>query len=381
MPVVTGVVRYARMPVIVTATGSVVGGADSMASLAFPEPGRIAHVDVVLGERVAAGETLARLDVAPYAAKAAQMRAALGAAQAAELKASSGARPQLVAQSTAQIAGARADVAAAQSNLARQQQLFAGGVVSRRDLEAAQTAAARARAQLEEYRQQRSAQVQPFAPDIAAARAGVAQARAALAEAELEVEDASLHAPFAGVVVARPHNDGESVDATMAVVQIARDGRLVFTADFAPADARAIHRGDEATIEAQGTHQRARGNVIAINPQESAATRSVAVLIRLSDAGRALGPGTYGTATIATGARRRLVVPTSAIVADPASGTTQVFRKTSDGYAPVPVAVDIRDDARTAVTGTSLRAGDVVVVEGAYELLVPSQSAPADDGK
>lgn len=378
VPVATSVVRFVAVPIVLKATGTVVGGANSQASLAFPEAGRIAHVDVAVGQRVAAGQTLAQLDTGPFAADAAQMRAALTAAQANYTKTAAGARPQLVAQTNAQIQGAKTQLAVAQSNLARQQQLLHLGIASQVDVDTAKTAVATAQSQLQVYQQQQSAQVQPFAPDVAAAGAGVAQAQAALAAAQQKIAYATLAAPFAGIVVARLHNDGESVDPTMPVVQIAQDSSSVFTAEFAPEDAQRIHRGDEASIKAQGTNDKAVGTVIAINPQQTSAARTVPVLIRLTGGGMAFGPGAYGTASITIGSQRGLVVPSAAIVSDPTTGTTQVFRKQGDRYNPVPV--DIKQDigTTTAVGSPDLHAGDVVVARGAYELLAPSQSAPKD---
>ncbi len=378
VPVATSIVRFAAVPVTITATGTVIGGANSEASLAFPEAGRVAHVDVTVGERVAAGQTVAQLDTGPFAADAAQMRAALAAAQANYTKAAAGARPQLVAQTNAQIQGAKMQLAVAQRNSARQQQLLRLGIASQVDIDTAKTAVATAQSQLQVYQQQQSAQVQPFGPDVAAARAGVAQAQAALAAAQQKIMYATLAAPFAGIVVALLHNDGESVDPTMPVVQIAKDSSLVFTAEFAPADAQRIHRGDKASIEAQGTDDTAVGTVIAINPQQTSAARTIPVLIRLNGGGIAFGPGAYGTASITIGSQRGLVVPTAAIVSDPTTGTTQVFRKQGDRYNPVPV--DIKQDVgtTTAVSSSDLHAGDVVIARGAYELLAPSQSAPKD---
>jgi len=162
VPVETSVVRYAAVPITITATGTIIGGANSQASLAFPEAGRIAHVDVSVGETIVAGKTIAQLDTGPFAADAAQMRAALTAAQANYSKTASGARPQLVAQTNAQIQGAKTQLAVAQSNLARQQQLLRLGIASQVDVETAKTAVASAQSQLQVYQQQQSAQVQPL---------------------------------------------------------------------------------------------------------------------------------------------------------------------------------------------------------------------------
>ncbi len=382
VPVATSVVRFASVPVLVSAVGRVIGGANSRAALAFPESGRIAHVDVTVGERVMAGQRIASLDPGLFAADAAQMRAALAAARANDVRTASGARPQLVAETSALIRGDDARLAVARNNLARAQQLLGLGIASRVDVETAEAAVASGDAQLQVDRQQRSAQVRPYAPDVAAALAGVAQAQAALDEAQLKIDDATLRAPFAGVVVARLHDDGESVDPTMPIVQIANASNAVFTAEFAPQDAQQIHRGDRATVEAQGTTEISSGNVIAIDPQQTSAARTVPVLIRLVHGGLAFGPGADGTAAIAIGSKRGLTVPSAAIVSDPTTGTMHVFRKVRDTYEPVSIEIVRQFGTQTSVRDTRLRAGDTIVTSGAYELERPSQSAPMDaDGK
>jgi CzcA family heavy metal efflux pump len=382
VPVRTAVVRLEEIPVIITASGSVSGGANAQASLAFPEAGRIAGLDVKVGQSVRAGQVLARLDAGPFEADAAQARAALAASQANYAKILAGARPQQVAQVNAQIQSAQMQLALARTKLARQQKLFQFGIVARADVETADAAVASARSQLRVLQEQQSAQTRPFAPDVASARAGVAQAQAVLAAAQQKITYATLTAPFSGVVVGRLHNDGETVDQTTPVVQIARDHDTVFTANASPQDAQRLHVGARAKVQAQGTDEIVDGTVVAINPQQTSTARSVPVLIRLSSGGVAFGPGAYGTASIVVGAQRALVLPSTAVVADPTTGTTQVFRKDGQAYEPVSVTVSRQIGSRTAIRSAQLHQGDVVVAQGSYELLAPPQSAPTDtDGK
>lgn len=81
------------------------------------------------------------------------------------------------------------------------------------------------------------------------------------------------------------------------------------------------------------------GTVVAINPQQTTSARLVPVLIRISSGGVSFGPGAYGTASIVVEKGRGLVLPAAALVLDPTTGNTQVFRKNGDAYEPVPVTV------------------------------------------
>lgn len=377
VPVRTAVVTIAAIPDIVKGYGSISGGPNSQASLAFAEDGRIASVVVSVGDRVRAGDVLARLDERPFQADADQAAASAAAARANLRKVLLGSRPQQLAQTNAQIAQAQTQYAVAHAQRIRQERLLHLGVASQADVDAAKAAEASARSQLEVLQQQQQTQTHPWQPDVDAARADLQQAEAAAAAARQKVAFASLTAPFSGVVVARLHNDGETVDTTTPVVEIASDAAAVFTAQFAPADAARIQKGQRAIVKAQGATETADGRVIAINPAQSD-QRTVAVLIRLASQRAVLGPGTYGEAAIVVGSRSGLVVPSAAIVSDPATGSTQIFRRDEDRYTPVPVTVIASANNRTIIRGDGLKPGDTVVTQGAYELLNPQQPAKSD---
>jgi multidrug resistance efflux pump len=378
VPVETATVRRGTIPEIVTAYGTVSGGANSQASLAFPESGRIVSVDVTVGERVRTGQVLAELDARPFEADVAQAAAALRAAQANVERTKLGVRPQQVAQTNAQLDQARTQLALAQAQLQREQKLLALGIASQADVDAATAALATAQSQMKVLQEQRISQLHPWQPDVDAANAGAAQAQAALAGAQQKLALARIVAPFSGVVIARLHNDGESVDASTPVLQIASDGPPIFTAQFAPNDAARLHLADVASVQPQGVSgEVAAGRVIAINSAQGDA-RTVGVLIRLATRVPAFGPGAYGQASVRVGSKHGLIVPTASIVADAATGAVQVFRRDGDRYTPVPVTVIATEGQRAIVTGPGLRSGSVVAGRGAAELLTPQQPAQAD---
>lgn len=377
-PINTGIVRQGSVPTMISGFGTVSGGANGQASLAFPQAGRIASVDVTVGQHVAAGSVLARLDPGPFDAEVRQSEAALAAAQANYTKVAAGSRPQQLAQTDAQIAGARTQLSVAKAKLARQQQLLQLGIAARTDVDSAQAEVAAASAALRVLEQQQSAQRAPWAPDLAAARAAVAQAEAQLSASQQKRQSATLRASFDGVVTARLHQDGESVDTTSPVIGLSRSGTTVFTAQFAPSDAQRVHAGDAATVRASGIAAPTRGRVLAINPAQSADARTVPVLINLEPGNIALGPGAYGNASIKVGSRHGLYVPSSAVVADPTTGITQIFRKSGDRFEPVKIAIASEDAGRTWISSGDLHAGDVIVAQGAYALLAPPANAVGD---
>ncbi|HET9097736.1 MAG TPA: HlyD family efflux transporter periplasmic adaptor subunit [Candidatus Baltobacteraceae bacterium] len=374
----TGVARIGQVPLTVSAYGAISGGPNAQASLAFPEPGRIASIEATVGERVTAGQALAQLDPAPFDAAVAQAQANVHAAQAEYSKAAAGARPQQRAQTSAQIEQARTQFSVAQAQYDRQAQLLRIGLASQADLDAANAALASARSQLRVLQEQQSAQIHPLAQDVASARAQLEQADAALQSARQARAYATLTAPFAGVVTARLHSAGESVDSADAVIQLANDQVPTFTAAFDPRDAARIHVGDAASIRFSDSGSSTSGTVTAINFSQTSEGRQVAVLIRLRSASGDATPGAYGQASVRVGTGRGLLVPASAIVQDPATGSTLVFRKTGDHFNPIPVKVNAAFGNAQWVSSDQLHANDVIVVRGAAELMTAPQGG--DEG-
>jgi len=373
----TTTVKTEAVPITASGYGSVQGGPNAQASLAFAQPGRILRVYVSVGEHVSAGQSLAQLDPGPFQAAVDQASGQLAAAQANYQRVAAGARPQQIAQTDAQIQGAQTAVSTARAQLQREQQLLQLGVSSQSDVDGAKNALAAAQTQLHVYEQQGIAQRQPWAPDVAEAHANVSQATAALAASRRNLDYATMNAPFSGVVIARLHNDGETVDQTMPVIELAEFRNVVFTAQFRPQDAVKIQLRDSATVEAQGGYATATGSVVAMNPSQDNDAKSIGVLIRLNGGGMAFGPGASGKATVIVGTKSGLVVPASALVSDPTTGSTQVFVRNGKGqFSPVQVVVKQTFGTKAWVESGDLRPGDIIAARGALELQAPAQLRP-----
>jgi HlyD family secretion protein len=110
----SAVVERGTMLVAVSASGSV--GPEVRVSLAFELAGRVAEVPVEVGDRVEAGDVLARLDSERLAWQVRQAEAALASAEAQLAQLQVGPRPEEVAAAEANLEAAQAQVSAAAAN-------------------------------------------------------------------------------------------------------------------------------------------------------------------------------------------------------------------------------------------------------------------------
>lgn len=191
------------------------------ADLGFQAPGRIATVDVDEGARVSAGDLIAKLDVAELDARRAAAVAQLETARAQLRELERGARPEELAQARAAVVAADQKLEEARRDLDRTRRLEAGGAVSREALERVETAHVVAQTQAAQAREQlRLVQTGPRSERIEAARAQVAAAEAMVAQVDATLSNASIVAPFAGVVTVRYREPGETVAAGQPVVTL-----------------------------------------------------------------------------------------------------------------------------------------------------------------
>lgn len=210
--------RSASADGVLDASGTVEA---TSADLGFQVPGRIAQMNAQEGARVGVGEVLAQLDVAELDARRSAAVAQLGTARAQLAELERGARPEELAQARAAVAAADQKADEARRDLERTRRLEAGGAVSREVLERVETVHVVAQSQAAHAREQlQLVQRGPRSERIDAARAQVAAAEAAVAQVDATLANATVLAPFAGVVTVRHREPGETVGAGQPVVTL-----------------------------------------------------------------------------------------------------------------------------------------------------------------
>jgi len=321
-----------EIAVTVPAVGRVGPAAGSQTKLAFATAGRIASVSVHVGDRVNAGDSLASLDAVPLAL--------------AEQAASADAQAAGVDRTSTRLA---VDAAA----VSRAHRLFAAGVVARKDVEAAQEQLAADQA------------------DTQIARAGAAGANARAALAARDLQNAQLRSPIAGIVTAVYHFPGESVDSTVAVIAVTPVAPGEVSLQVSGSDAERVKAGNPVRLRVGSTAF--EGSVLGVAGAVDPTTQNAQVIVRASIPGALSGVSV--DAQIVVAHDLGIVLPKSAVVADPSTGKTLVFvaGKDKDGrvsWDSRVVTVVFQNERDAEVTG--LRPGEVVAAAGGFELLPPS---------
>ena len=221
------------------------------AQLGFEAAGRIDTIVVHEGDRVKAGQELARLDQSELNARRQQASAQLAAAQATLTELERGSRTEEVQQGRDQLATANQRLADAQRDLDRTRRLFDGGAVSREALDKAQLAFEVAQSQHDQAAQAfQLLQIGPRPERIDAQRAVVAAAQGTVQQINAMLANAVIRAPFDGVVTVKDREVGETVSPGAPVLTVTNlDDRWVRI--YIP-ETRigAVHLGEGATITA-----------------------------------------------------------------------------------------------------------------------------------
>ncbi|MEI6801936.1 MAG: efflux RND transporter periplasmic adaptor subunit [Burkholderiales bacterium] len=237
-------------------------------------PGELQGLNVREGDRVAAGDVIARIDPSEYQSR--------------------------LRQAQQQAESARAQVDIAKRNFDNNRSLVDQGFISKTALDSSLATLASAEAN---YR---------------AAQAGTEVAQKAL-------DDTVLRAPISGIVAQRLAQPGERVAVEARIVEVVDLSRLELEATVSAADSLRLRLGQNASLSVEGSAQPVTAKLVRINP--SAAAGSRALLIYLTVAPQAdLRQGLFAQGTLAIGTLRTLALPLSAVRTDRPEPYVQLLR-------------------------------------------------------
>ncbi len=276
--------------------------------------GRVVALNRNLGEGVSRGQTLAVIE----------------SREAAQLK--------------GEVEASRARLALANSNLAREQRLFAQRVSPEQDLIAARTAATEARIALTQAQSQVSA----------AGDGGGGLNRLGIV------------APISGQVIARPVVLCQTVAADAELFRVANLAKVSLSLSLKPEDAGRIRPGAQVTVTASGRSATAKVSFVspALDPQ----TRLVPAIASLDNGGNLWRVGEAVTASVqlaGDGGRSTVRVPSTAV--QTVEGRTVVFVRTASGFKATPVQLgDTAGD--TVLIRSGLSGRERIATVGSFTL-------------
>lgn len=369
------------------------------AELSFEGSGRVTEILVEEGQRVEAGEILARLDPAVLRASRAEVASRRERLQAQLEELEAGPRAEAVDAARAEVAALEEERALAVLQRDRREGLAERGTIGVEQLDAARAAVDTTDARLRAARARLAELENGSRPErIAAQRGALGELDAGLDAIDVQIDKTVMRAPFAGTISARLVDEGAVVSLQMPAVafHLVESGALEVRTGLPPKIADALSSGDLVPV------LRARGAELAVRstrilPTVDAATRTVPAIFRLDSApviGESAAEVRDGdVATLEVNMKRSergAWVPLAAL-SESTRGLWSLFRVVAaeDGKGPLVERLELEvlhaDGERAFVRGT-VSGDEKIVVTGAHRL-VPGQrvrpverSRPAANG-
>lgn len=301
------------VPRLISLTGTLKANAES--SVAANANGQISRTFVERGSVVARGAPLATLD---------RRMALLSAAEA-----------------RANLEGIRSQKELADSACERNQRLFKRHIITAEEFEKTDS----------------TCKVQK--QSLAAAESRQRQATVSLA-------DATVRAPFAGVVVERFVNVGEYVTANTKIVELVQSDPVRIELVAGELDAAVVHVGQTVTFEVKAMPGKSfTATIRYVAPALREATRDLVFEAVASNANGGLKPGMFATAWLEAGMESTVMVPQTALWK---SGETVRAFVIKNGHLEERVVHVARELGGRAAVKAGIAAGDRIVSDASKQL-------------
>jgi multidrug efflux system membrane fusion protein len=228
-PVKTMVVSAGGEPHVRSFPGKV--EASKQVELAFQVPGVLVKLPVKEGQNVSKGDVIARLRQDDLQARLKALQGQLDQARAGLRALRSGERPEQQLRLEAAVRAAEAKLANARADFDRNARLMPSGGVARADFEASETAFRVAQEDHKAARQMLEKGTIGREEDIEAQEAQVRGLEGQVVEANIRLEDATLHAPYDGVIAKRFVEENQAIKAKEPIVKFKDVDEIVVAVD------------------------------------------------------------------------------------------------------------------------------------------------------
>jgi HlyD family secretion protein len=293
--------------------------------------GRLVSVNVQLGDRVARGQLLAKIEDQEVNEQVKQAEAAYQVSEAT-------------------IRQREADLKFSQVNLDRSQNLFQRQLLPRQTLDDAQARYDASVAQLD------------------LARAQFAQSQARLDELRIAKANTSITSPVNGFVGKRNMDAGAWASQQAPVASVVDISSVRLVANVVEKDLRLVNSGDPARVNVDAfPGETFSGRIARVAPVLDPATRTAEIEIEVPNRDFRLKPGMYARMAVTIESRNdATLVPKEAVV--DYNGARGVFTMNADSKAKFkPIEIGIEDASRVEVRN-GLTASDIFVTTGASAL-------------
>ncbi len=218
--------------------------------LSFKVSGQVIDLPVRAASEVVAGDTIAQIDPRDFENQITQLQSSREQAVAQLDALRAGARPEEIAALEAAVQSAQAQVEQADEALVRAEALLERGVATRAQVESAQANARVAQANLRAQEEQlRIGEIGGRPEEIAGAEAALRGIDAQIKVAQDSLSDATLKAPFDGIIARRDIENFSNVSAGQSIVLLQALDVVHLAFDIPSLDVTELTRNGRGTIK------------------------------------------------------------------------------------------------------------------------------------
>jgi membrane fusion protein (multidrug efflux system) len=200
------------------------------------------------------------------------------------------------------------------------------------------------------------------AEDYDAIRTDSASAKAALELAKLELSYTNVRAPFAGHVVRRLVDQGQTVSNGTALFSLADMHRLLARVYIPAKEFRSIRPDQPVELVVSSSGDRLEGRIDLVNPLVDPKSGTIKVTVEVRQYPPTTRPGDFVEVSIVTDSHSdTLLVPRVAVVTE--RGQRSVYVVDGETAHQRPVEIGFEDDLNAEIV-SGLEPGEMVVIQG-----------------
>jgi HlyD family secretion protein len=321
------------------------------------------------GDKVHAGQVLAKLESRDLAAAAQDNKGAYDQAQAAYAIATASTLPEEIQKAQGDTQAAKVALEAEQKLYDSRQDLYQQGALPRKDLDQAGVALTQARNQYALAQRHLDALMAVAKQQELKAAAGQLQsAKGKYLGAEAQLSYTEIRSPINGVVTDRPLYPGEMAAAGTPLVTVMDTSSVIARAHIPQDQAALLKLGDKASITVPGEEDPLEGKVTVVSPALDPNSTTVEVWVQAKNPKGQLRPGTsVQISMLSRTIPNSVVIPAAAVLTTPDGGSYVMLAGSDHRAHEKTVKTGVRQGDEVQILEGVVE-GDPVITSGAYGL-------------
>jgi multidrug efflux pump subunit AcrA (membrane-fusion protein) len=321
------------------------------------------------GDKVRAGQVLAKLESRDLAAAAQDNKGAYDQAQAAYAIATASTLPEEIQKAQGDTQAAKEALEAQRKLYDSRQDLYKQGALPRKDLDQAGVLLTQARNQYELAQRHLDALMAVSKQQELKAAAGqLESAKGKYLGADAQLSYSEIRSPIDGVVTDRSLYPGEMAAAGTPLLTVMDTTSVIARAHIPQEQAALVKLGDKASITVPGEEDPIEGKVTVVSPALDPNSTTVEVWVQAKNPKGRLRPGTsVQISMLSRTIPNSVVIPAAALLTTPDGGSYVMLAGSDNRAHQKTVKTGVRQGDEVQILD-GVAEGDRVIASGAYGL-------------